>query len=153
MDLGTSQRLIKIAKEFNVGLLTIVKFLHQKGFSVDTNPNAIISAEACALLEKEFQSYVNLKQQSEIARPIWQQRLKDFAKENEEDVDHSLDEIIEDIEEMKRSEQKITLEDIFPEIEPIEKITNDIDLSNDPDSEENIMRALENGDGDLYGFD
>ncbi len=153
MHSETSQRLLTLAKKFNIGTRRIIEFLHQNGFSVDPNPNAIISAEACALMEKEFQCYVNLKQQSEIARPVWQQRLKDFAKENEEDVDHSLDEIIEDMEEMKRSEQKITLEDIFPEIEPLEKLENDIDLSDDPDSEENIMRALENGDGDLYGFD
>ena len=103
------------------GVPSTCKMLSQNGMGgnpsiINAMPNAIISAEACALIEKEFQSYVNLKQQSEIARPIWQQRLKDFAKENEEDVDHSLDEIIEDIEEMKRSEQKITLEDIFQEL-------------------------------------
>ncbi len=119
MHSETSQRLLTLAKKFNIGTRRIIEFLHQNGFSVDPNPNAIISMLKLVLLwKKSFNAMLISNRQSEIARPVWQQRLKDFAKENEEDVDHSLDEIIEDMEEMKRAEQKIILEDIFPEIEP-----------------------------------
>ncbi|HNX79015.1 MAG TPA: hypothetical protein PKJ24_03990, partial [Prolixibacteraceae bacterium] len=54
-----------MAKEFNVGIQTIVEFLHKKGYTVDSNPNTKISDEACHLLEKEYKSDVNLKRESE----------------------------------------------------------------------------------------
>ena len=47
-------RLIKVAKEFNVGLNTIVDFLHRKGVTVNALPNERIDAAAYALLEKEY---------------------------------------------------------------------------------------------------
>ena len=45
-------RLIKVAKEFNVGLNTITDFLHRKGIEVDSSPNAPIDADTYAILEK-----------------------------------------------------------------------------------------------------
>ena len=33
-------RLSKIAREFNVGLSTIVEFLHEKGIKISSDPNA-----------------------------------------------------------------------------------------------------------------
>ncbi len=62
---GTMQRLSKLAKEFNVGIQTIVEFLHKKGFVIDSNPNTKVSDEACLLLEKEYKSDVSLKRESE----------------------------------------------------------------------------------------
>ena len=47
-------RLIKVAKEFNVGLNTITDFLHRKGIEVDSSPNTQIDAETYAIVEKEF---------------------------------------------------------------------------------------------------
>ena len=47
-------RLIKVAKEFNVGLNTITDFLHRKGIEVDSSPNAPIDADTYAIVEKEF---------------------------------------------------------------------------------------------------
>ncbi len=47
-------RLIRVAKEFNVGLSTITDFLHRKGIEVDSSPNAPIDADTYAVLEKEF---------------------------------------------------------------------------------------------------
>ncbi len=65
MVIGNAQRLSKLAKEFNVGIQTIVEFLHKKGFDIDPNPNTKVSEEACVLLEKEYKSDVNLKRESE----------------------------------------------------------------------------------------
>lgn len=59
------QRLSKLAKEFNVGIQTIVEFLHKKGFVIDSNPNTKVSDDACILLEKEYKSDVSLKRESE----------------------------------------------------------------------------------------
>ena len=38
------KRLSKVAKEFNVGISTLVDFLNKKGYNVDTNPNAKVSS-------------------------------------------------------------------------------------------------------------
>ena len=47
-------RLIRAAKEFNVGLSTITDFLHRKGIEIDSSPNTPIDADTYAILEKEF---------------------------------------------------------------------------------------------------
>ena len=60
-----STRLSKVAREFNVGISTIVEFLHKKGFDMDSNPNSKISEEAYHMLEKEYKSDISLKKESE----------------------------------------------------------------------------------------
>jgi translation initiation factor IF-2 len=54
-DGPTSIRLGKAATEFNVGVTTIIDFLHKKGFKIDSNPNTKLSPEMNTLLVKEFQ--------------------------------------------------------------------------------------------------
>ncbi len=60
-----SIRLNKVTRNLNVGLSTIVEFLHKKGFSVEENPNTKISDEEYELLIKEFNNDKNLKLESE----------------------------------------------------------------------------------------
>ena len=40
---GKPKRLSKVTKEFNLGLTTVVDYLQEKGFEVESNPNAKIS--------------------------------------------------------------------------------------------------------------
>ena len=47
-------RLIRVAKEFNVGLNSIVDFLHRKGIEIDSSPNTQIEPDTYAILEKEY---------------------------------------------------------------------------------------------------
>ncbi len=49
-------RLIQVAKEFKVGLNTIVDFLLKKGIQIDGSPNSPVSPDMYAMLEKEFGS-------------------------------------------------------------------------------------------------
>ncbi len=49
-------RLKKAATELNVGISTIVEFLHKKGITIEENPNTKITPEVFALLVKEYQS-------------------------------------------------------------------------------------------------
>jgi translation initiation factor IF-2 len=49
-------RLNKAATELNVGISTIVEFLHKKGIVIVENPNTKITPEIFALLVKEYQS-------------------------------------------------------------------------------------------------
>ncbi|WP_372640437.1 translation initiation factor IF-2 [Ancylomarina sp.] len=58
-------RLSKLAREFNVGITTIVEFLNKKGIEMDSNPNNKVSGEAYDILAKEYSSDVNLKKESE----------------------------------------------------------------------------------------
>lgn len=64
MTQDKSTRLFKAAKEFNVGVQTIVDFLHKKGVQVDANPNAKINTETYLLLEKEFGKEFKLKEEA-----------------------------------------------------------------------------------------
>ncbi len=58
-------RLSKAAREFNVGIATIVEFLHKKGFVIDPNPNTKIPPEAYILLIKEYSTDLSAKKESE----------------------------------------------------------------------------------------
>ncbi|MCA0236626.1 MAG: translation initiation factor IF-2 [Bacteroidetes bacterium] len=66
-----AQKLIKVAKEFNVGLHTIVETLHSKGFPIEEKPTADITDEMLIVLQKEFQKDLAIKQEADkLARPV-----------------------------------------------------------------------------------
>lgn len=58
-------RLSKAAREFNVGISTIVEFLHKKGFDLDPNPNTKLPHDAYLLLVKEYSTDISVKKESE----------------------------------------------------------------------------------------
>ena len=58
-------RLSKAAREFNVGISTIVEFLTKKGYSIDSKPNTKISVEIYEILVQEFQSEKAVKEESQ----------------------------------------------------------------------------------------
>ena len=57
-------RLSKVAREFNVGLSTIVEYLHSKGSGISSDPNAKLSDEEYALVAKAFSSDSQVKKES-----------------------------------------------------------------------------------------
>ncbi|MBN1159128.1 MAG: translation initiation factor IF-2 [Bacteroidales bacterium] len=59
-------RLSKIARELNVGISTIVDFLHKKGVKINSNPNEKIAPELQDMLLKEFSTDLNAKKESEM---------------------------------------------------------------------------------------
>ena len=65
-------KLIKVAKEFNVGLHTIVETLHERGFDeVDEKPTSVITDEMIEVLRTEFQRDLAIKQEADkLARPV-----------------------------------------------------------------------------------
>lgn len=63
-EVSKSTRLGKAAQEFNVGMNTIVEFLHKKGIKIDNNANTKLTPEAYALLVKEYQSEKTVKEVS-----------------------------------------------------------------------------------------
>jgi translation initiation factor IF-2 len=60
----TTTRLSKAAREFNIGIKTVVDFLIKKGFPMDMDPNAKLSQEMYNLLMKEFASEKHVKEEA-----------------------------------------------------------------------------------------
>lgn len=58
------KRLSKAAKEFNIGIQTIVEFLDKKGIEINANPNTKLSHSEYELLVKEFESDKSVKEES-----------------------------------------------------------------------------------------
>ena len=122
-------RLSKAAREFNVGISTIVEFLHKKGFDLDPNPNTKLPHEAYILLVKEYSTDISVKKESEklILKDLHRKKesvsIDDFAeKAEQEDSDKEEDVIVKD------SSGKMTV-DIKTEIKkPDIKLVGKIDL-------------------------
>ncbi|WP_439183948.1 translation initiation factor IF-2 [Carboxylicivirga taeanensis] len=102
--MAVGKRLSKVAREFNVGLHTIVEFLQKKGFKVETNPNTKISDEMYSLLAKEYRGDSHVKKESEKLA-----KLKEKSKK--ESI--SLEDIRDDIEPVKEKEK--------PDVKPTAK--------------------------------
>lgn len=62
---GKATRLSKIAREFNVGINTIVEFLHKKGYNIDSNPNTKVTDDIYEILVTEYSSDFSAKKESE----------------------------------------------------------------------------------------
>ena len=60
-----AKRLIKVAKELNVGTSTIVEFLNRNGFEIDDKPIAKVTNEMEASLKKEFQESASIKEKAD----------------------------------------------------------------------------------------
>ena len=65
MEEGKTIRLSAAAREFNVGVTTILEHLNKKGVKIDSNPNTKLPADVYALLVKEYQKDKAVKQESE----------------------------------------------------------------------------------------
>jgi translation initiation factor IF-2 len=59
------KRLVKVAKELNVGTSTIVEYLAGKGYDVENKPTAKITDEMYTDLLKEFQGSIAVKEQAD----------------------------------------------------------------------------------------
>src|SRR5690625_113518 len=79
-----SKRLVKVAKELNVGTGSIVDFLAKKGFEIDNRPTARVSEEMYNLLVQEFQSSMALKEQADQLVIGTSRQIQEEEKEPEE---------------------------------------------------------------------
>ncbi|MCO6499163.1 MAG: translation initiation factor IF-2 [Vicingus serpentipes] len=59
-----AKRLSKIAREFNVGIHTLVEYLESKNVKIESNPNTKIEGDVYAILLDEFQSEKSAKEES-----------------------------------------------------------------------------------------
>ncbi len=94
-------RLSKIARELNVGISTIVEYLHKKGHHIESDPNTKISPEQYSLLAQEFSSDLNEKKKSE-----------NFSLKNLREKKESITlEDIQDTSEPEEEEQSLLIKD------------------------------------------
>jgi translation initiation factor IF-2 len=84
-------RLSKLAREFNVGITTIVDFLKKKGFEIESNPNTKVAPELLEILSKEYSSDLNAKKESEKVNLRSYRDKKDIVT-----IDDQTEEIIDD---------------------------------------------------------
>jgi len=90
----TVVRLVKAAKEFNIGIATIVEFLSKKGHKIESSPNTKLTPELYALLVKEFQSEKAVK---ETAKKIELEYIHHTAKgpaQRKVEVEEEVEEIV-----------------------------------------------------------
>src|SRR3989344_3104688 len=92
-------RLNKVARELNVGLHTIVDFLHSKGHKdVENNPNAKIDSDLYHLLLAEFQTEKSDKEKSRKVNTVREKRetitLSDATKRPVEENETEAEEIM-----------------------------------------------------------
>ncbi|MEL6140983.1 MAG: translation initiation factor IF-2, partial [Bacteroidota bacterium] len=60
-----SKRLVKVAKELNVGTATIVEFLNGKGFDIENKPIAKVTSEMQDALREEFSKSASIKKKAD----------------------------------------------------------------------------------------
>ena len=121
-------RLSKAAREFNVGISTIVDFLHKKGFDLDPNPNTKLPHEAYILLVKEYSTDISVKKESEklILKDLHRKKetvsINDFSEKSEtEESERDDDVLVKDSSGIK-STVEIKTEIKKPDIKLIGKI-------------------------------
>lgn len=85
-----SKRLVKVAKELNVGTKTIVEFLNGNGFSVSNKPTAKISDDMYNALAKNFQNSIAIKEKANQitigTRKTKEEQQKEKLKTKEEET-------------------------------------------------------------------
>jgi len=122
-------RLSKAAREFNVGISTIVEFLHKKGFNLDPNPNTKIPPEAYSLLVKEYSTDITAKKESEKLMLKNLHRKKESVSIEDINTKSQTEENEAESEILIKDSLGVTKVDIKPEIsKPVVKVLGKIDL-------------------------
>ena len=67
-------RLSKVAREFNLGMTTVVEFLASKGIEVEAKPNTKLDPETYALVKSNFQGDKETKQKAQASAATIQER-------------------------------------------------------------------------------
>ena len=104
MNQKLNLRLGQISRKLNVGRNTIIDFLHKKGFSIDSNPNAKISQELFEILENEFQ---NSAVEKKVASDLKIGLKEDYSEEKNKNLLSSTNENQKDEDSNPRDDIKI----------------------------------------------
>jgi translation initiation factor IF-2 len=124
---GKGTRLSKIAREFNVGISTIVEFLNKKGYEVDPNPNTKVTEEIYSILIEEYSADISVKKESDLLS------LKNLRDKKEtisiNDIDQQKPSQVDVEEEFFIKDSSATTKIDLPEGEELEvKVVGKVDL-------------------------
>ncbi|MBO74711.1 MAG: hypothetical protein CMD33_05515, partial [Flavobacteriales bacterium] len=116
-DANKPVRLNKIAREFNLGIQTIVDFLASKGMEVDAKPNTKIDAEAYALIRSNFQDEKAAKEKavSSANRAVIDRESVTLASARKTAAPQEEAEMEIDLSVFQKSQQQPEVERIKPE--------------------------------------
>lgn len=112
-------RLSKVAREFNVGISTIVEFLQDKGINISSDPNAKLSDEQYSLIAKEY------SKDSEAKKEAKQVDLKTSRQKKEAITINNINNNTEE----KKDSKFISIKDEI-KLESKIKVIDRIDLNN-----------------------
>ena len=122
-----SIRLIKISKDLNVGINSLVEFLHKKGFDVESNPNTKIDSEQHELLVREFGKDLDIQALASIREERRAEAAAKAAAKEEAKAHTEPEEIRTEIP-----------ESIKPHVQIVDKI--DLDALNRPKKVEKVEK-------------
>ncbi|MDR1743537.1 MAG: translation initiation factor IF-2 [Dysgonamonadaceae bacterium] len=115
-------RLIKASVNLNVGINSLVEFLHKKGINVDANPNAKIEDEQYDLLIAEFGKDKNIK------REIMETREKFHRKGDQRETIAIEGYELPEKESKKKTEKESIRTEVPKEMKPHFNVVGTIDL-------------------------
>ena len=123
MSEGKQLRLRQVARKLNVGRNTIINYLHEKGYEIDSSPNTKIDNALYTILENAFQDSAVEKVASNIKIGLEEKAIKPSESMTETDL--------KDNKEVDKKDKEKKSEDITQkkETEGI-KIIKKIDLKN-----------------------
>src|SRR6056297_2789435 len=119
MGTGKATRLSKVAREFNVGIATIVEFLHKKGFNIDSNPNTKVSPELYDILVKKYSSDINAKKESEKLSLNQLRNKKEAVSINDIDEEQEDQEEETEDDDSFTSDEEILIKDVSSPQKPV----------------------------------
>ena len=119
-----SIRLIRVSKELNVGVSSLVEFLHKKGVEIEANPNVKIENEHYDMLVVEF------GKDKKIKKTVERQREEQLNKDKKETV--AIEGYDTPDKKQKDSEERVstTASNLSEDIKPQFKVVGNIDLDN-----------------------
>lgn len=126
-------RLNKVTRNLNVGITTVVEFLHKKGYDIESSPNAKITEEQYTELVNEFSKDKNLKIESEKFIQERQNKDRNKASISIDGFDKSKKEVTIDV---------VVSEESKPKLKQVGKI--DLDNLNRPKKAKPEKKTVEN---------
>jgi translation initiation factor IF-2 len=91
--MAAKKRLSKIAKEFNLGISTILEFLEKKGFEIESNPNTKVPPECYDILLDEFGDQITVKEKAQgVSQRIKERRQERSTKPEETETESAEEE-------------------------------------------------------------
>ena len=143
---GTLNRLSKVAREFNIGIHTIVDFLQEAGLEIESNPNTKLSEEAYELLVQEFQSEKSAKEESTNVKKSRMELLEDDSSDQRIEEEVLIKNVQGSVEDLIAEQHKDEPEVEKPKTEKKEKAAEEKPAKKEVVSEKEAEKKVEGKD-------